>query len=101
MRSRKCLLQIQVSAFAFESSDKARLPTLSHIVSGLAEIQQFEIVDARLTISKGQSDLSDPYLRFLQNISNRGLRRCSIQSVELQFIRINVGGEGVWLDSTL
>ena len=47
----------EFATFAFDASHKVRLPTISHVVSGLAEIEDFEIVDARIVISKGQSDL--------------------------------------------
>lgn len=47
------------ASFHFEVGDAARLPTLSHVVAGLAEIEPLEIVDARVVFSKGQSDLRD------------------------------------------
>jgi hypothetical protein len=51
------VLVAESASFAFGVENAARLPTLSHVVAGLAEIQLTEIVDARVVISKGQSDL--------------------------------------------
>jgi len=50
-------LVADMASFEFSMQEKARLPTLSHIVAGLAEIREFEVVDARVVVSKGQSDL--------------------------------------------
>ena len=52
-------LVADVASFAFDASSKDRLPTLSHVVSGLAEIEIFEIVGARVVKSMGQSDFRD------------------------------------------
>jgi len=51
------ILVAESALFAFGVENAARLPTLSHVVAGLAEIQPAEIVDAKVVISKGQSDL--------------------------------------------
>lgn len=53
------VLVAESASFGFDVGDARRLPTLSHIVAGLAEIQPLEIVDARVGFQKGQSDLRD------------------------------------------
>jgi Acetoacetate decarboxylase (ADC) len=52
-------LVADMASFDFAIPDRARLPTLSHIVTGLAELSEYEVVDARVVVSMGQSDLSN------------------------------------------